>query len=655
MKKNLKFPKQNFSEEPSLAVTASTGKAATNVNGTTLHSAFRLPVKQPGTRVREKPSDEHLQVLQKRYEFLKSVLIDEISMTDNCTFDSLNRWLRTIKRRDDIDFGAVSILTVGDFFQLPPGNQQYIFRNMTPTHAWYNFVMHELKDIVRQVGDPHFAQLLNRLREGNQTNKDIEDIKAMEYTDVSTWPEDHVRLYLTNNLKDRHNITSINRLMDEDESRILYTFYAIDSKRDSKTGAMQVNVDPTLPITQTGGLPSCLKVCVGATVMLTYNMDQYDKLINGSIGTVINIQSRSKDGPASGTIYVKFEDENAGNKYKDARLRGELKQCVAINVKTNSFPLAKKDNVRVERKQFPLVTAHALTIHKAQGSTMEYMTGDMDRTTKTGTRATPIYPGQFYTLLSRARSRNTVRILNFDETNIVVSDLVKAEMERLRRDCVFSWRHPILQNERIKICLLNIVSWNLHIQHILSDKYIMNNSHVMCFTETHVNSTSFQRIEEYHPDWKSIHHSSAEHGLAICYDTKKVLVMKEFPEISTIELLPLLMNFDNEIVLIVLVYRPPGGQRDVFLYQLLQELSMIEETRHHRMILCGDFNLDQLLQENVNAFNRLLQEFNLHQRVTYSTHIHGGILDLVFDQERKDTVQWMPTYYSDHFLIIIDL
>ena len=177
----------------------------------------------------------------------------------------------------------------------------------------------------------------------------------------------------------------------------------------------------------------------------------------------------------------------------------------------------------------------------------------------------------------------------------------------------------------------------------------------MCFTETHVNSTSFQRIEEYHPDWKGIHHSSAEHGLAICYNTKKVSVVKEFPEISTIELLPLLMDFDSEIILIILVYRPPGGQRDVFLYQLLQELSMIEETRHHRMILCGDFNLDQLLQENVNAFQRLLQEFNLHQRVTYSTHIHGGILDLVFDQERKDTVQWMPTYYSDHFLIIIDL
>ena len=100
-------------------------------------------------------------------------------MTDNYTFDSLNRWLRAIKRRDDIDFGAVFILTVGDFFQLPSGNQQYIFRNITPTHAWCNFVMHELKDIGRQVGDSHFAQLLIRLREGNQTNKDNEDIRAI--------------------------------------------------------------------------------------------------------------------------------------------------------------------------------------------------------------------------------------------------------------------------------------------------------------------------------------------------------------------------------------------------------------------------------------------------------------------------------------------
>ena len=120
-----------------------------------------------------------------------------------------------------------------------------------------------------------------------------------------------------------------------------------------------------------------------------------------------------------------------------------------------------------------MVTAHALTVHKAQGSTID-MTGDMDRTTKTGSRSIRIYPGQFFTLLSRARSGNAVRILNFDETNTVFSDLIKAKMERLRRDSVFTWRHPILQNERMKMCLLNIVSWNLHIHHLLPDKYYMN-------------------------------------------------------------------------------------------------------------------------------------------------------------------------------------
>ena len=127
---------------------------------------------------------------------------------------------------------------------------------------------------------------------------------------------------------------------------------------------------------------------------------------------------------------MKFEDEKVCNKYKDAHLRSELKQCMAITVKTNSFSFARKDNVRVERKQFPLGTAHALTILKARGSNIEYTTGDMNTTTKTGSKETPIYLGQFYTLFSSARSRNTVRILNLDETNIAVSELVKAEMEQ---------------------------------------------------------------------------------------------------------------------------------------------------------------------------------------------------------------------------------
>ena len=101
MQKNFKFPRQNFFEESSLVVTASTGKEATNVDSTTLHSTFKLPVKQVGAYVREKFSDDHLQILRKRYQYLKAVLIDEVSMTDNGTFDCLNRWLRAISKRND--------------------------------------------------------------------------------------------------------------------------------------------------------------------------------------------------------------------------------------------------------------------------------------------------------------------------------------------------------------------------------------------------------------------------------------------------------------------------------------------------------------------------------------------------------------------------
>ena len=82
-------------------------------------------------------------------------------------------------KRDDLDFGGVSLLLVGDFYQLPPGNNHYIIRNMSPTDAWYNFEMKELTEIVRQSSDPSFAALLNRLREGNHTKEDVQKIHSL--------------------------------------------------------------------------------------------------------------------------------------------------------------------------------------------------------------------------------------------------------------------------------------------------------------------------------------------------------------------------------------------------------------------------------------------------------------------------------------------
>ena len=229
-------------------------------------------------------------------------------------------------------------------------------------------------------------------------------------------------------------------------------------------------------------------------------------------------------------------------------------------------------------------------------------------------------------------------------------------MARLRHDRNLSWKHPLLSMGNVNnICLLNIVSWNMHMPHIVSDKCYMNKCDVFCFTETHTTNSSIKNIEDYAPGWRSIHHPHSQHGLAVCYKTEKVVILKEFPTVNEIEMLPVLLSIDNQHVLVVVVYQPPGRPRNVFPYQLLQQLSFLDEVKTYRTILVGDFNADQMLPENVTAYADLCQHFNFSQRSRYSTHIHGGILDLVFDTGKNGPVQWIPSPYSDHFVIMIDL
>ena len=120
-----------------------------------------------------------------------------------------------------------------------------------------------------------------------------------------------------------------------------------------------INIDDNLPISYTGNQAKYFKICVGATVTLTINVDVGDQLINGSIGTVMYMNNVATNEVAKGIIYVKFDDENTGNSYKDNRLRGIFKQCAPISVSTNRFSFKRgKSLIVAERKQFPLILAH---------------------------------------------------------------------------------------------------------------------------------------------------------------------------------------------------------------------------------------------------------------------------------------------------------
>ena len=80
----------------------------------------------------------------------------------------------------------------------------------------------------------------------------------------------------------------------------------------------------------------------------------------------------------------------------------------------------------------------------------------------------------------------------------------------------------------------------------------------------------------------------------------------------------------------------------------------LELPTQHRILIVGDFDLDQLLLENVAKVDPLIQNFN-HQASQYSTDIHGGLLDLVFDTSNSIAVSSLPSHYIEHFVLFFQI
>ena len=280
-------------------------------------------------------------------------------------------------------------------------------------------------------------------------------------------------------------------------------------KKDPEINTYSIAIPHNISLSQTGNLLAELKLCVGARVMLTDNIHVFDRVISGSIGTVKHLDIRLNS--LCNTIYKKFDDPKAGNSMKDRRLQNELKECVLITARTKKFPFKKgKITVIAERKQFPLILGHAITVHRSQESTLNYMKGDLSWSTgrKTATGKTyqqPIFQGQFYILLSHAKSRDKVLLLNFDPEQIKVNESALDEMVLMRQESVFSWQHPLKSFNGTSICLLNKRAWNAHLEHFLSDNIYQSYSSLFCFTETNINDSPVKHIDDFLDDWKDIH------------------------------------------------------------------------------------------------------------------------------------------------------
>lgn len=379
----LKFLRLSGTLEPddvTVLLTAPTGVAAFNINGMTLHSAFLLGrSKYNGF---QPLSHDKLNILRTKLSKLMLVIIDEVSMVGSNMLLEIHKRLQQIKGvLPDVTFGGVSIVAVGDLYQLPPVGQPQLFSKVSDGYAqlyrsgslWVDeFEMVELDEIMRQRGDSEFSELLCRVRTSQYTPADVDILKSRVITpDMPNYPTHALHVYRLNADVDTRNTLMLNTLAPESEQ---YSIKASDA-----IAGQNMHIDlSTLSDkrSETGGLHSQLKLAVGAHVMLTTNVNVSDGFVNGARGEVVHIVTNSDQKVTN--VLVKFDNAQVGLKAIQSGLyRNTFSDAVPVGKHEVVFLAKGKRGYEITCLQFPLTLALATTIHKVQGLTLDEIVVDM--------------------------------------------------------------------------------------------------------------------------------------------------------------------------------------------------------------------------------------------------------------------------------------
>lgn len=353
------------------AVLAPTGLAAMNIGGQTVHSFFGFPPR-PLIGATEKPN----WFFTRTARALKRLIVDEVSMLRADVLDAMDKHLK-VARKSQRPFGGVQMLLVGDFYQLPPvvrGEEGRLLEDAGYASP-YAFSAHCLRDAplsavelteVHRQSDLDFIALLSAIRE----RRGVEDAVAM-LNDACLERElkqKPVLLCATNAVADGYNVRGLTALA------------GIAAKYSG-------GFEGEAPKAQTDRYPAPIELVLkkGARVIFTQN-DPEGRWVNGSLGTVKQLDDS--------IIVVGL----------DAGEEVDVERAVWPQARWTWNATENRMEVKEEFKyvQFPLAPAWALTIHKAQGMTLDAVEIDLGR----GAFA----PGQAYVALSRARSMEGLRL-----------------------------------------------------------------------------------------------------------------------------------------------------------------------------------------------------------------------------------------------------
>ena len=361
----------------SIYVTSTTGISSLIINGTTLHS-------YAGIGLGNKSADFYIDKIKKsskikkRWINTKVLIIDEISMLDPDLFDKLELIARTV-RKNDKKFGGIQLILSGDFLQLPPvSSKKFCFESQT----WSTVIdkIFYFTEIIRQ-DNKIFQSVLNKIRLGIVDDEVKTILSSCQNKNTDSMLIEPTHLYSKKDMVQKYNINKLNLLKQTHKPMIFTsTFEFQNIKEEFKEEYINminkiVDIDDTIELT------------IDTQVMLTVNKPDHN-LANGSVGKIIN-----------------FEDGYPCIRFYNG---------VVETIKNHSWSLHDNTDVKskepnITKKQLPLILAWSITIHRAQGATLDCIYTDIGNS---------IFEyGQAYVTLSRVKSLEGLFIknINFDK------------------------------------------------------------------------------------------------------------------------------------------------------------------------------------------------------------------------------------------------
>ena len=354
-------------------IVAPTGVAALNIGGNTINSAFRIGFDTIPEITKSK--DPRFAKLLKNLELL---IIDEISMVRAPMLDAISQSLQ-IHRNSTVPFGGVNVLACGDLFQLPPVVQSHEENTIYSKYDSVYFfdalsfkeiekpIFFELTKSFRQEEDDIFYELLNNVRLGINLEETINRINKHCHD-----PTLEIEPFMTlTSRKNKAEDINLHKLSHNDNAEEV-----IASK---EKGELKENDLPA---------PRELKIKKDAKVMFIKN-DSEGRWVNGTIGTVTECLDKKKK-----CIKVKVN----GRTHKVER-----EEWKKVKFTYNEDLDEVYEEVISSFKQFPIKLGWAVTIHKAQGLTLESASVDLGD----GAFAT----GQAYVALSRCKTLDSLNLV----------------------------------------------------------------------------------------------------------------------------------------------------------------------------------------------------------------------------------------------------